>query len=71
MVGKDNSQKFAPRSSNISMWSATAQNRAPARKYFPFKQGYLSVMTLRVAEEGIQMTVDGRHITSFSFREVI
>ncbi|XP_052186141.1 beta-1,3-galactosyltransferase GALT1-like [Diospyros lotus] len=39
------------------------------KKYFPFKQGYLSVATLRVGTEGIQMTVDGKHLTSFAFRE--
>ena len=42
-----------------------------ARKYFPFKQSYPFVATLRVGSEGIQMTVDGKHITSFAFREVI
>lgn len=43
---------------------------ANSRSYFPFKQGYLSVATLRVGSEGIQMTVDGKHISSFAFREV-
>lgn len=42
-----------------------------ARKYFPFKQGYLSVATLRVGSEGIQMTVDEKHITSLAFRETL
>jgi len=46
-------------------------NGSKTRNYFPFKQGYLSVATLRVGSEGIQMTVDGKHITSFAFREVI
>lgn len=41
------------------------------KKYFPFKQGYPFVATLRVGSEGIQMTVDGKHITSFAYREVI
>lgn len=41
------------------------------RKYFPFKQNDLFVATLRVGSEGIQMTVDGKHITSFAFREVM
>lgn len=39
--------------------------------YFPFKQGYLAITTLRVALEGIHMTVDGKHITSFAYRAVI
>ncbi|XP_073288000.1 beta-1,3-galactosyltransferase GALT1-like, partial [Primulina huaijiensis] len=39
------------------------------RKYFPFKQNELFVATFRVGLEGIQMTVDGKHITSFAFRE--
>ncbi|XP_050277151.1 beta-1,3-galactosyltransferase GALT1 [Quercus robur] len=42
-----------------------------ARKYFPFKQSYPFVATLRVGSEGIQMTVDGKHITSFAFRETL
>lgn len=41
------------------------------RKYFPFRQNDLFVATLRVGSEGIQMTVDGKHITSFAFREVM
>ncbi|XP_037445058.1 beta-1,3-galactosyltransferase GALT1-like [Triticum dicoccoides] len=36
--------------------------------YFPFKQGYLAITTLRIALEGIHMTVDGKHITSFAYR---
>ncbi|KAL4574228.1 hypothetical protein LXL04_021054 [Taraxacum kok-saghyz] len=47
-------------------------NKEPNTKtYFPFKQGYLSVATLRVGSEGIQMTVDGKHISSFAFRETL
>ncbi|KAJ9173286.1 hypothetical protein P3X46_016437 [Hevea brasiliensis] len=63
MVGKNDSRKFAASRPSMS------RNRSRAGRYFPFKQGYLSVMTLRVGEEGIQMTVDGKHITSFAFRE--
>nr|XP_009595907.1 beta-1,3-galactosyltransferase GALT1 isoform X2 [Nicotiana tomentosiformis] len=51
--------------------SSLAQDGSKSRKYFPFKQGYLSVATLRVGSEGIQMTVDGKHITSFAFRETL
>ncbi|TVU29554.1 hypothetical protein EJB05_21124 [Eragrostis curvula] len=36
--------------------------------YFPFKQGYLAIATLRVGLEGIHMTVDGKHVTSFTYR---
>uniref|UniRef100_A0A0A8YRV7 Galectin n=1 Tax=Arundo donax TaxID=35708 RepID=A0A0A8YRV7_ARUDO len=38
--------------------------------YFPFKQGHLAIATLRVGLEGIHMTVDGKHITSFAYRAV-
>lgn len=38
--------------------------------YFPFKQGYLAIATLRIGLEGIHMTVDGKHITSFAYRAV-
>ncbi|WCJ25709.1 Galactosyltransferase family protein [Euphorbia peplus] len=65
LVGKD--YKFeASGSSNISV---SSKNGSRVRRYFPFRQGYLSVMTLSVGEEGIQMTVDGKHTTSFAYRE--
>lgn len=50
---------------------ATEEQSKNRTTYFPFKQGYPFVATLRVGSEGIQMTVDGKHITSFSFREVL
>ena len=39
--------------------------------YFPFKKGYLAIATLRIGLEGIHMTVDGKHITSFAHRAVM
>lgn len=42
-----------------------------SRKYFPFKQGGLFVATLRVGTEGIHMTVDGKHVTAFAYRDVM
>ncbi|XWS30254.1 hypothetical protein CRYUN_Cryun24cG0100700 [Craigia yunnanensis] len=69
-VGKVDSQRFATNESSvISLWPSKAENKTRSRQYFPFKLGYLSVMTLRVGEEGFQMTVDGKHITSFAYRE--
>ncbi|KAJ4832964.1 hypothetical protein Tsubulata_010136 [Turnera subulata] len=66
MVVNDDSQKLK---ANRSSDSSLSSNGTKARNHFPFKQGYPSVMTLRVGEEGIQMTVDGQHITSFAYRE--
>ncbi|XWS40884.1 hypothetical protein CRYUN_Cryun17cG0034400 [Craigia yunnanensis] len=69
-VGKVDSRRFATNESSvIFLWSSMAKNKTRRRQYFPFKLGYLSVMTLRVGEEGFQMTVDGKHITSFAYRE--
>ena len=59
------------KSHNASRLSSMVQDGSKSRKYFPFKQGYPFVATLRVGSEGIQMTVDGKHITSFAQREVI
>lgn len=50
--------------------SSKLNNTSAAAHKFPFKLGQLAVMTLRVGEEGIHMTVDGKHTTSFAFREV-
>ncbi|KAF8095735.1 hypothetical protein N665_0323s0003 [Sinapis alba] len=57
--------------SNTSRGIHVAKEASKHEKYFPFKQGFLSVATLRVGTEGMQMTVDGKHITSFAFRDTL
>ncbi|KAI3452846.1 hypothetical protein Pfo_009509 [Paulownia fortunei] len=71
LVGKENNKTIranqrGDRSTRISM-----VHDGKPRKYFPFKQNDLFVATLRVGSEGIQTTVDGKHITSFAFRETL
>ncbi|KAJ7943466.1 Beta-1,3-galactosyltransferase [Quillaja saponaria] len=58
-------------SSNISRRFPVLGVQPKIKNYFPFKQGYPFVATLRVGSEGIQMTVDGKHITSFAYRETL
>lgn len=70
MVGKDDHRFSASRYDNGSRNSSLVKEGYKPRQYFPFKQGNLFVGTLRVGAEGIQMTVDGKHITSFGYREV-
>ncbi|PIN13778.1 Galactosyltransferase [Handroanthus impetiginosus] len=71
IVGKETNQtvkanRYVNESSKMSML-----HDGKPRKYFPFKQNDLFVATLRVGSEGIQMTVDGKHLTSFAFRETL
>ncbi|KAH7833313.1 hypothetical protein Vadar_005069 [Vaccinium darrowii] len=68
MVGKDDNRVLAAGTHSNGSRKFVSDG-SKTRTYFPFKQGYLSVATLRVGTEGIQMTVDGKHITSFAFRE--
>ncbi|XAR65198.1 Galactosylxylosylprotein 3-beta-galactosyltransferase [Bertholletia excelsa] len=71
-VGEDDTRLLeASRHSNGSRKFSRASEGSKTKKYFPFKQGHLFVATLRVGAEGIQMTVDGKHITSFAFRETL
>lgn len=71
MVGKeDNHTAVHSRQVNASAKVSMVQDGINPKSYFPFKQGYLFVATLRVGSEGIQMTVDGKHVSSFGFREV-
>lgn len=70
MVGKDNNGT-ASKHFDHSRRSPMGQEGSKGRRYFPFKQSYLSVATLRVGLEGIRMTVDGKHATSFAFRETL
>ncbi|KAG9451322.1 hypothetical protein H6P81_011287 [Aristolochia fimbriata] len=70
IVGKDDKPLVSSsKYSNGTRIPPVPKENARLRRYFPFKQGYLSVATLRVGAEGIQMTVDGKHITSFAYRE--
>jgi len=70
MVGKEQKEILASKfRSNVSSMPPARKMSAEPRKYFPFKQGYLAVAILRVGAHGIHMTVDGKHITSFAFRE--
>ncbi|KAK7309798.1 hypothetical protein RJT34_06826 [Clitoria ternatea] len=72
IVGKNISQVYTTgMNSHTSRRSSANEELSMNRKYFPFKQGYPFVATLRVGSEGIQMTVDGKHITSFAFRETL
>ncbi|KAK4481591.1 hypothetical protein RD792_012493 [Penstemon davidsonii] len=67
LLGKDSNHTLK---ANVSAKISMVHNGKP-RKYFPFKQNDLFVATLRIGSEGIQMTVDGKHITSFAFRETL
>ncbi|KAE9605533.1 hypothetical protein Lal_00024897 [Lupinus albus] len=72
IIGKNFSQHYvASMRSHTSRRFSEAEEQSENKKYFPFKQGYPFVATLRVGSEGIQMTVDGKHITSFAFRETL
>ncbi|KAK9107589.1 hypothetical protein Syun_023600 [Stephania yunnanensis] len=71
MVGKDDHRFSVSRYNNGSRKSSFIKEGYKPRKYFPFKQGNLFVGTFRVGAEGIQMTVDGKHITSFGYRETL
>ncbi|XP_051122483.1 beta-1,3-galactosyltransferase GALT1-like [Andrographis paniculata] len=71
LVGRETNQtvkasRLANGTSKISM-----VHDGKTTKYFPFRQHDLFVATLRIGAEGIQMTVDGKHITSFAFRETL
>ncbi|PKA50714.1 Beta-1,3-galactosyltransferase 15 [Apostasia shenzhenica] len=71
VVGNDDKILDSNGSSNISKKISLKKEASKPRRYFPFKQGYLAVATLRTGDDGIQMTVNGKHITSFAFRETL
>ncbi|CAA2984011.1 beta-1,3-galactosyltransferase 15 [Olea europaea subsp. europaea] len=71
MIGKgDNRTIKANRHANGSSKISTF-HYGGRKTYFPFRQNDLFVATLRVGLERIQMTVDGKHVTSFAFRETL
>ncbi|XP_023547355.1 beta-1,3-galactosyltransferase GALT1-like [Cucurbita pepo subsp. pepo] len=55
---------------NFNKSKSTVQG-AKAKPYFPFKLGHPFAATLRVGVDGIQTTVDGKHVTSFAYRETL
>uniref|UniRef100_A0A7N0V7G5 Galectin domain-containing protein n=1 Tax=Kalanchoe fedtschenkoi TaxID=63787 RepID=A0A7N0V7G5_KALFE len=54
---------------NGSSQPSAVQQKPNREKFFPFNQGRLFVATLRVGLDGIHTTVDGKHISSFAYRE--
>ncbi|CAA2958620.1 beta-1,3-galactosyltransferase GALT1 [Olea europaea subsp. europaea] len=71
IIGKDDNRttktnRHVSGSSKISLFQDGG-----LKNYFPFRQNDLFIATLRVGSEGNQMTVDGKHITSFGFRETL
>ncbi|KAK1383615.1 beta-1,3-galactosyltransferase GALT1 [Heracleum sosnowskyi] len=70
MTGRNDSLKLTSDGTSTNLiWSSGVQKRFKPRKYFPFKKGYPSVMTLRAGEVGLQAIVDGKYATSFAFRK--
>jgi beta-1,3-galactosyltransferase len=65
MVGREK------KSTMNSTHHTRAKQRGKSATYFPFKQGYLDIATLRIGLEGIHMSVDGKHVTSFAYRAVM
>ncbi|KAG0494725.1 hypothetical protein HPP92_005719 [Vanilla planifolia] len=49
--------------------SSSEEEIAEPRRHFPFRHGYLAIATLRIGAEGFHMSVNGKHLTSFAFRE--
>ncbi|XP_022776869.1 beta-1,3-galactosyltransferase GALT1-like isoform X4 [Durio zibethinus] len=70
LVGRDNNRTVRMYSHG-SRRSSMGLQGVKSKRYFPFKQGSLFVATLSVGSEGIQMTVDGKHVTSFAYRETL
>ncbi|KAH6824692.1 galactosyltransferase1 [Perilla frutescens var. hirtella] len=71
LLGKENNHSVKPNRYTDGSTKISLVHDGKPRKYFPFRQNDLFVATLRVGSEGIQMTVDGKHITSFAFRETL
>ncbi|ESQ34316.1 hypothetical protein EUTSA_v10007037mg [Eutrema salsugineum] len=72
VVGREVNRTFSTSlQSNTSRGIPVSKEVSKHERYFPFKQGFLSVATLRVGTEGMQMSVDGKHITSFAFRDTL
>ncbi|KAJ8441346.1 hypothetical protein Cgig2_024858 [Carnegiea gigantea] len=72
MVGKDFNQTLkALTHVNGSKGSPLGHEGFYTKQFFPFQEHSLFVATFRVGSEGIQMTVDGKHITSFAYRETL
>lgn len=57
------------KSSWLERWIGRAEKTTADWKY-PFAEEQTFVLTIRAGYEGYQVTVDGRHITSFPYRTV-
>jgi hypothetical protein len=55
----------------IVKWSSISRKGLRNNFWFPFVEGYPFAATLWVGLEGFHMTVNGKQITSFEYREVM
>ncbi|KAH9296004.1 hypothetical protein KI387_039592, partial [Taxus chinensis] len=69
-VGKPASKKIVNGNhSEIAKQPSITRMGAKQRIYFPFTEGYPFAATIWVGVDGFHMTVNGKHITSFAYRE--
>ncbi|WOK96831.1 beta-1,3-galactosyltransferase GALT1-like [Canna indica] len=69
MVGKYTEIVTSNNPYSFSKRSLIPKVATKSRRYFPFRQGHLVIATIRMGLKGIQMSVDGKHITSFAYRD--
>lgn len=70
-VGKAANRKYVNwNRSEIAKEPSIRRMGAKENLYFPFIEGYAFVATIWVGMEGFHTTVNGKHITSFEYREV-
>lgn len=69
-VGKAAIRKHVNRNhSELAKETSVRRMGAKENIYFPFIEGYASVATIWVGMEGFHVTVNGKHVTSFEYRE--
>lgn len=69
-VGKAANRKYVNRNrSEIAKETTVRRMGAKENLYFPFIEGYAFVATIWVGMDGFHMTVNGKHVTSFEYRE--
>ncbi|ERN03256.1 hydroxyproline O-galactosyltransferase GALT3 [Amborella trichopoda] len=69
-VGRISTQeKSSGKQPHIPKWFNASRGSTDRKFSFPFVEGHPFTATLWVGMEGFHMTVDGKHVTSFPYRE--
>ena len=65
-IGQNISRRLGP-----GLWNGINVYEGTAKTWFPFAEGLPFVVTVSAGWDGFHVSVNGKHVTSFKYRQVL